>query len=282
MKLEQGRRKQIEILFAMLNKPAAAKSFPAIGSLSEALAPYVLGKTTNTVYLKPNESKLFATAAVDAWLRSVHSFMISASLTLASPIWASVAGYYSSHYAVRAIAHLLGCYMLFKKNRIARLFCENQKYECTLMTKDGNGREHKTYWKIVKQDEHFSNDDLFTFNNADNVDSDVAHRDRANYADHIGSYPIFHPLTLEIMRDNLQAISQIEISTVPIPNRNKFPDVAAVQIIAYHRLVKFREMLDEALGGNNKFWNLHRTPSWTESMISFQVTAPRGLSSIGA
>ena len=43
------------------------------------------------------------------WLRAVHSF-ISASLTGISDIWASVAGYYSSHYWVE---HWLTCWAFF-------------------------------------------------------------------------------------------------------------------------------------------------------------------------
>src|SRR4051794_22938270 len=73
-------------------------------NLLEHLAPPKNGEKN----LDRDAAACFATAAVDIWLRAVHSFLISASLTESSPIWASISGYYSSHYSVRAIAHLLG------------------------------------------------------------------------------------------------------------------------------------------------------------------------------
>ena len=60
------------------------------------------GSFPTTIPARQKELTYFAMAAVKMWLRAVHSFLISVSLTKASPIWSSVAGYYSSHYSIRA------------------------------------------------------------------------------------------------------------------------------------------------------------------------------------
>src|SRR5579863_10259984 len=94
-------QKQIAVMFSPLNNLSAANAFPAVGALSDLLTTSCAPFTQQTVAAKPNDMKVFATAAVEMWLRAVHSFVISTSLTEASPLWSSVAGYYSSHYSVR-------------------------------------------------------------------------------------------------------------------------------------------------------------------------------------
>ena len=236
-----------------------------------------------TISIEPKIASMFATAAVEIWMRGVHSFLISASLTEASPIWASVSGYYSSHYSVRALAHLLGHFQLFRKKKIAHLQIHRGKYLCLFDSKQGHDREHKFYWKAVKEDSHFNNDPLFTMNEADSDVSDVGHRDRTNYADHVFQLPNFRALAVETFRSRIHFISQIPFDTppIPIPRLSYFPDLESVQVVAYHRLVRFRQFLDEILGGGNRFWNVHRNPSWAREVIDFQLTEQGGLSSLG-
>src|SRR6266852_6828124 len=102
-KIDASLRNQIEMAFAPLNTAAAANAFPAPASLSDLLCRiHATGPNTRTHHRDVMEAaKLFATASVNMWLRAVHSFLISASLTNVSPTWAAVAGYYSSHYSVR-------------------------------------------------------------------------------------------------------------------------------------------------------------------------------------
>jgi len=216
---------------------------------------------------------MFTTAAVDIWMRSVHSFLVSASLTEVSPIWASVAGYYSSHYAVRALAHLLGFFQLFSRKRIARLELGGGNYVCTFNPKKAGEREHRIYWQIVKDDRHFSADPFFTEYNPAIDESDVAHRDRANYADHLSPmFPIFRPLNAETLRSRIDRISEIPFTSPPIPRVSRYPDVESVQIIAYHRLVRFRDLVDSVVGNGNRFWNVHRNPTWARDYMDFQLT----------
>lgn len=273
MKIDDALKDHVTAAFDPLNNQAAAGAFPAPGALASALEHTLsAGSTAGTKNVKEAVAKMFTTAAVDMWLRAVHSFLVSASLTDVSPIWASVAGYYSSHYSVRAIAHLLGFFQLFVRKRIVRLKVVGGQYVCSFTKKTKWDREHRFYWRTVKVDPHFSADPFFTENPAQLDTSDVGHRDRANYLDHLPSFPTFRPLSGDAVRTRIQRISDIQVSSPPIPRLSQYPDVDAVQIMAYHRLVRFRDLVDAIIGGDNRFWNVHRNPSWAREFLDYQLT----------
>jgi hypothetical protein len=119
MNINELLRIQLITTFRPLN--VAAATFPPPRTLSVSLEGKLPKDPTTEVTINPKIASHFASAAVDIWLRSVHSFLISASLTEISPIWSSVSGYYSSHYAVRGLAHLLGYFQLFRRKRLAKL-----------------------------------------------------------------------------------------------------------------------------------------------------------------
>jgi hypothetical protein len=204
-------------------------------------------------------------------MRSVHSFLVSAALSDVSPIWASVAGYYSSHYSVRAIAHVLGFFQIFTAKQTVQLELVGNRFSGTFNPKKGSDREHKLYWKVVKANPQFSADPFFTDNDASKDPSDAGHRERANYADFLTTFPTFNPLNREDLVQRIQKISNIDCSTPPIPSASRFPDVESVQVIAYHRLVRFRDLLDEILGTGNRFWKVHRDPPWARGFIDYQL-----------
>lgn len=276
MKIDAVLENQVNRLFAPLrNSPATA--LPPIGALSSQLTQLAPPRPPAAIskYVPQEVAKLFSTAAVNTWMRAVHSFLISSSLTNLSPIWASVAGYYSSHYSVRAVAHVLGYFQLFTVKQSVQLEFDKGRFIGTF--KAGREREHYTYWKFVKGDPHFAADGFFTDNSVYTDDSglshsDVAHRDRANYADHLPHFPIFKPLSEAELRDRIEKISSIEVATPPIPVASRYPDLESVQVIAYHRLVRFRDLLDTILRTENRFWNVHRSPPWARDFIDFQVT----------
>ncbi len=281
MTIDPDVRRRIEITFRPLNRQSASRSLPPPASLSKALAdvsPHDAGDAP--VPVTPEVAAKFATAAVEMWMRAVHSFLMSTSLTDASPLWASVTGYYSSHYSVRALAHLLGHFQLFHARQIVQIELQGGRHLCSYRKKGRSDREHKFYWSVVRQDSHFASDPLFTDNNRPNDDdepSDVGHRDHANYADHIDRFPTFRPLDDEALRRRVQFIAQMGFDTPPIPRRSRFPDNDSVQVVAYHRIVRFRQFLDEIIGEANRFWKFHRTPTWTSGMIDFQLAEQRGL-----
>lgn len=277
IEIPEETRTHVLVLFASLNDASAAHSIPRLGSLSKALAELFPNKEEVQHSIGPEKAKYFATASVESWHRSIHSLLVSCSLTTTSPIWASVSGYYSSHYAMRALAHLLGYMLLFERKLVICATLERGAHHCHSTKKDGNAREHQFYWKVVKENACFATDPLFT-RNADNLDiSDSAHRNRANYADHIGKCPTFTPLSAEVVKTRLELISSMEMTDPPIPDRRQFPDVESVQLVAYHRLVRYRKLLDQILGGENRFWNVQRKPPFALGYCDYQVTESQNL-----
>jgi hypothetical protein len=265
---------QITVMFSALNTKSAANAFPEARTLARLLVSRCAPYAADTIAVKPPDLTVFATAAVEIWLRALHSFLISASLTDASPIWASVAGYYSSHYSVRAFAHLFGLFHLHTAKRIIQIKRQGKGWVFEITRKNGGDREHKLYWKYLAEHKALRNDPFFYPNREDIPQSDGSHRNRANYADHLNAFPIFKPLSEEYLAHRIQKIAEIEFSAVPIPNADKFPDIATVQILAYHRIVKFRKLLDEIVGTDNRFWGVQRNPSWRPKDLTFEVVEP--------
>jgi len=101
---------RIEILFAPLRNKAA--SFPSPAELTTELIS-VAASTSSSVTVSRSVSALFASAAVEMWLRAVHSFFDLRVIESIQRPLGSVAGYYTSHYVMRAFAHLLGWFQLF-------------------------------------------------------------------------------------------------------------------------------------------------------------------------
>lgn len=280
--IDPALRVHIAALFAPLNNQAAVNAFPPPKALSKALNSALPIKSTGstTRNASPDIAKMFATAAVNMWMRAVHSFLVSASLTNVSPIWASVTGYYSSHYAVRALAHLLGVFQLSARRRIVRLEFQGARCVCVFDPKTAGDREHRVYWRVVKKNPLFSNDTFFTENiPLPDKPCDVEHRDHANYADHITEFQPFRPLDVAALRARIDRISDIEFGSPPIPCVSRYPDVESVQIVAYHRLVRFRDLLDAIMGSENRFWNVHRNPAWARDYMDFQLTEEETLRS---
>ena len=267
----------VKAMFVGLRREAAG-AFPRPNALSTALMALTMPPGANQIRVAPAITKLFATASVDMWLRAVHSLLLSAAMTRASPIWSSVAGYYSSHYAIRAIAHLLGYYHLYRSKRVVRIVLSGGAFDCTFDKKQGTDREHKFYWKVVRANRPFANDLLFPENNdVAPPASDVSHRSFASYADTLQHLPQYSSLDITAMRNRLERISEIEVTSPPIPDREKFPDLDSVQIVAYHRLIRYRRVLDEIIGPSDRFWGVHRHPQWARGLVDYQQTEDSGL-----
>jgi hypothetical protein len=265
---------QITLMFQALNSKSSANAFPGPRSLATLLKSRCAPFADDTVAAKPPDLSVFATASVEMWLRAVHSFLISASLTEASPIWSSVAGYYASHYSVRAFAHLFGLFHLHHDKRIIQLKRGGKGFVFEIIKKNGGDREHKLYWKYLAEHTELKDDPFFYANRDDISQSDGSHRNRANYADHLNVFPVFKPLSEEFLAQRIQKIAEIEFSAVPIPDADKFPDIATIQILAYHRVVRFRKLIDEVVGTDNRFWAVQRNPSWKPRDLTFEIVEP--------
>ena len=264
--------KQIQKMFAGVDT-AEADSWPPRGALSNELNSIVTRhslkskKESFSINVDQNIVNYFAKATIEMWHRSLHSFLISASLTEMSPIWASVSGYYSSHYTIRAFAHMLGYFQLFRNKKIVHL----EYNTCYFDPKTGKDREHIFYWKKVKNHPFFYNNSFFTYNpetDDESTLSDAMHRNRANYWDLIDQFTSFQILDKQYLRKRINEISGVQLTVATIPSAKEFPNVYKVQLVAYNRLIMFRSFLDHVLD-TNKFWLKHRKPDWCSSFISF-------------
>ena len=176
-----GKELQVKLDVETL-KHVPAGNVPKPTILSNSLERLVAVHSGATSFLVDQSIvKLFATASIEMWHRSIHSYLTSLSLTDASHIWSSVAGYYSSHYSVRAIAHILGIFQLFNAGKIIELELTGAGNVCHVKPKGRDGREHEVYWKSVKSQSPFDTNPLFTDNKVRNAQlSDAKHRERAN------------------------------------------------------------------------------------------------------
>ena len=268
-----GFNRRVEIAFNILQKRAADLK-PAASMLSDRLSKLFKESNSQTeIQVGPDVVAMFTTVSVDMWVRAVHSFLVSAALTETSPLWASVAGYYSSHYTVRAYAHLLGFFQIFSIKKVAQLEIASgsEGFSCKFDSKDGKHREHKFYWKVVHAENALASSNLFVQNSHGSYASDCAHRERSNYHDHLGHCPQLNLVTKERLQDRLDRLSQIDFNPPQIPRVSHFPDVDNVQLIAYHRLVHFRRNLDNILGDSNSSWREARDPLCAKEWTSFQL-----------
>jgi hypothetical protein len=158
--------------------------------------------------------------------------------------------------------------------RVVQVEIKSGQYLCQIQRKQGGDREHRFYWKTVKEHASFSADPFFTTNQEDPGHSDSSHRNKANYTDHINKFPVFEVLDDEYLKNRVEFISDVKLSDAPIPRPDSYPDTDNVQLIAYHRMVRFRKFIDEALGGSNLFWRKHRQPEWCHRFLDFQVVEP--------
>ncbi len=246
-----------------------------------ALAPGVLAeklrseiKTRGSQFsLTAADAGLFGSAAVEMWVRAVHSFLISNSLLKASPIWSSAVGYYSSHYVMRAFSHLLGHFLLGRDGHVVKIELREGNYVCEATRK--NPAEHQYYWELPKRELGASDDVLFSNNPRIKDDrtqiSDGFHRVFANYFDHVDGFPNFVPLDEEYLKTRIDRLSDLVGDAPTIPDHKKYPDLDAVHIIAYARIVKFREYLDDVVGPDNKYWHFYRDPPWFSKYLDFQI-----------
>ena len=265
---------QIKLLFRRLNNTQANNAFPSPSTLSLMLNNEVdKAKASGNMQFHINEqnASYFATAAVEMWQRAVHSFLISASLTKASPIWASVSGYYSSHYTIRAFAHLFGYFLLYRKNKCSiELNASAGSYTCNINTKALDDGEHRFYWKKTKSNNLLSSNSFYTINDRNLSVSDSAHRNKANYHDHLDRFPQFQILDNEVLKQRVNIISSMTLYDAPIPDADNYPDLDSVQVIAYYRLSNFRMILDDIVHPN-RFWDVQRNPSWCPDYLKFQL-----------
>ncbi|MEN3331105.1 MAG: hypothetical protein V7641_470 [Blastocatellia bacterium] len=260
------------LAFEKLDKPSAKIDFPKPGTLSKEFSALLGSSNTIIASLPHNKSQMLASASVEMWHRAIHSFLWSVALAETSPLWASVSGYYASHFVMRAFSYSLGIYKSFLKKKTCQVVMNKGQFVLSILAKSNDG-EHAFYWKAIKGHPKFVSDDLFRENSERNEKSDSAHRTFANYTDHVDSFTPIKPPSLEKVKENVEKISRIRRHSVTEPSRDDYPDLQNVQILAFQRIVAFHDFLDERIP-TNRFWRMHRRPSWCKNIMLYQVEDP--------
>jgi hypothetical protein len=258
----------VELSFGKLDKTPIRLDFPAQGSLSQCLNGLISKVGAAQPALTHQQSRLFASAGVEMWHRAIHSFLLSVALTESSHLWASISGYYASHFVMRAFAHSMGIFKSFTLGKVVQVVVQNRQFVCLLP--DASGGEHAFYWKAVKGHAKLTSNPLFRENSERNPKSDSAHRTFANYTDHLDNFSPMKFPELEVVATNVAKISQIRLHSVTEPSRDDYPDLENVQILAFQRIVAFHDFLEERVSGN-RFWRAHRRPAWCRDVMLFQV-----------
>ena len=265
-------RQLVPALFLELDSQKKPGWFPSAGMLADELRKK-LPKEASSFRFPSSESILFATAAVEMWLRAVHSFLISNSLEKASPIWSSISGYYASHYVMRAFAHLHGHFLLRKRKIHVKIsHGKGKSFVCDVVKESNN--EHTFYWKLVNSAPMFAQDCLFSDNNDPLLPTDSSHRGYANYWDHVNNFHDFITLSEDYLIERIKRVSDLVTYSPTFPDHRKYPDLDSVHIVAYARIVRFRSYLDNLIGTRNKYWRYYRDPSWFTKYLDFQTMEP--------
>jgi hypothetical protein len=256
----------MRLAFAKLDGSGGGPDFPAPGSLSA----YINGRLTvgPDCTIAHSHVGMVASASVEMWHRAIHSFLWSVALTKSTPLWASISGYYASHFVMRAFAYSMGVFKSFVKRTAVQVTVDHGHFMCSpFSAADG---EHAFYWKIVRRHPDLIANSLFKDNSERDPKSDSSHRTFANYTDHVGKFvPLGIPSSVAIASD-VERISRIRLHSVESPARDDYPDIHNVQILAFQRIVAFQDFLDGKVP-DNKFWRRHRRPIWCRDLMRYQV-----------
>ncbi|MDO8933869.1 MAG: hypothetical protein Q7U97_15860 [Rhodocyclaceae bacterium] len=260
----------VELAFGKLDKPNSKMDFPKPGTLSKHFNVLLSGNNAMPT-LSHQHSPMLATAGVEMWHRAIHSFLWSVALTKSSPLWASVSGYYASHFVMRALAHSMGIFKSFAQKKVIQISVEKGQFVCAPLKWSSSGTgEHAFYWKAVKGHPKFLTNDLFHENSERDPKSDSAHRTFANYTDHLCAFPPLEFPKVEELADSVEKISRIRLHSVTHPSRDDYPDLQNVQILAFQRILAFQDFLDDKVP-KSRFWRAHRRPGWCNNVMLYQV-----------
>ena len=260
----------LELSFGKLNKPSAKMDFPRPSSLAQLFGE-LIRSGVSTPALSHEKISMLASAGVEMWHRAIHSLLWSLALTERSPLWSSVLGYYASHFVMRAFAHAMGIFRSFSQRKVIQVVVQNGQFICTFL--ESREGEHAFYWKAVRGHPKLITNPLFRENSERNPKSDSAHRNFANYTDHVDAFlPLQFP-TLKTVAESIEKISRIRLHSITEPSREDYPDLQNVQILGFQRVVAFHDFLDERVL-QNRFWRAHRRPSWCNTLMSYQIEEP--------
>jgi len=257
----------LELIFDKLTINGCSLKYSQEESLSHYITILI---NDNNYSFSHKKASLFASASMEMWQRAVHSFLCSVAITEQSRMWASVAGYYASHYVMRACAHAFGFFKSFTGRKSIKLVITRGHFEW--QTIDSKG-EHGFYWNVVSEHHEFKGNPLFKKNSERNPKSDCSHRNYANYIDHLDNFASLKLTDRQKLEKAVEIISsspRYSITEICEDKSPDLPDLINVQILAYQRIVTFRNFLNERIPGN-RYWSTYKEPTWCKGIIDFHL-----------
>ena len=124
---------------------------------------------------------------------------------------------------------------------------------------------------MIKKLPRFAGDPLFTDNNDRVPLSDASHRGFASYADHLDKFVKYEALDRDQVRTKMITLARTALdgeAGIGMPDRGRYPDLGAVLSVAYLRIYRFREYLDN-LPIKGPYWDRCRNPQWCTELLSF-------------
>lgn len=234
-------------------------SIPKPASLSKYLRTF---KPAFSGLVEINDATLFISAAMEMWQRSINSLILSVAWSDVSRTWGVVTAYYSSHYMIRAFAHLHGYYSLHKEASIE--LSKNVKGFQITCGKRRN--EHEYYWKAVSDLK--LNEKLFGKN------TEQVHRGFASYQDHLHDFKKLDKKSIPNLAEVQMKVATIaDLPYNPLDD-SKIPDLTTIQCLSYQRICFYRNWFESKFG-SSKYWKSLRTPQWCASVMSYKTSTPQ-------
>jgi hypothetical protein len=132
----------------------------------------------------------------------------------------------------------------------------------TLNLGSGKFEEHAFYWR--KAAEIFP--DRVPLFDKDNPES--KHRNGIQYWDHIGLLNSFQP-NISLARIQAAFKRLASLSPAQVPDFDGRPHLISLQTNALHRLLIFRNTLDQELAGTSPYWQARRNVGWIRKFVVY-------------
>ncbi len=206
--------------------------------------------------VKIEDATLFITASIEMWQRAINSLILSIVWSDVSRSWAVVTAYYSSHYMIRAFAHLYGYYSL---NKVATVELSKSRKGFQIV-KGKAHREHEYYWNVVSDQ---LKNRLFG-NNIEQI-----HRGYASYQDHLDRFKVFNSESIPNSDELKMKIGIIaDLPYKPLDD-TQIPDLTTLQCLSYKRICFYRNWFETNFE-SSRYWKSLRTPKWWAGIMVYK------------
>jgi hypothetical protein len=131
---------------------------------------------------------------------------------------------------------------------------------------------------MVGQMPDFMQNGIYWSNEEGDGASDAAHRAHANYADHLARVTRIESVSADELRNRIATAASTALEgPTSRPDRTRFADLSNVIGLAYLRIYRFREYLDDLLPPRNPFWRASRELGVFKNVMQFPPRPAAGI-----